>query len=419
MAAYTRVEQKDDLAELGELGGPPRRGPLQPQPLALAVGPAQSAVRSLNWSYAGWIVALFLLAHSAWTSKSATTSAEDDCFDPFRSLGYVHRPANLSLRHFAYPPSASLDDLTTPTPIDASMDPPDGALSLAAPAYGDMLNEKVKPHDLAFARDKSIWFIGDSHDRMNLEMFCQQHEAGGAVLDVPHWHIKANCRFPDLNLTFASFFHYGLSPESESSEPDPWNIPQIETSHENENPGPYSVEGRLKEYWLPAVAEVGRPSLIVLNSFFWDLRYFAHHARHFDRGTLLRQDERPLTYSELAWHRSRTRAFIDAVRAAFPGTPVMFRLGQEHQTNRNEGNVAVYQLNQSLRAVLAKMNVPVFEWASLLTGERRYADDQHFAAGAPARLYSDMALYYLRRAVKGWDRCEPWPSMARPPARAR
>ena len=103
-----------------------------------------------------------------------------------------------------------------------------------------------------------------------------------------------------------------------------------------------------------------------------DLRYFAHHARHFDRGTLLRQDERPLTYSELAWHRSRTRAFIDAVRDAFPGTPVMFRLGQEHQTNRNEGNVAVFQLNQSLRAVLAKMRVPVFEWASLLTGERRY-----------------------------------------------
>ena len=74
----------------------------------------------------------------------------------------VHRPSNLSLRHFAYPPSASLDDLTAPTAIDASLDPPDAALSLAAPAFGDMLNEKVKPHDLAFARGKSVWFIGDS-----------------------------------------------------------------------------------------------------------------------------------------------------------------------------------------------------------------------------------------------------------------
>jgi len=66
MAAYTRVEQKDDLAELGELGGPPRRASLQPllQPLVLAAGPAHAAVRSLNWAYTGWIVAFVLLVHS-------------------------------------------------------------------------------------------------------------------------------------------------------------------------------------------------------------------------------------------------------------------------------------------------------------------------------------------------------------------
>lgn len=126
---------------------------------------------------------------------------------------------------------------------------------------------------------------------MNLEVFCRQHEEGGAVLDVPHWHVKANCRFPvrlrgspvshdssppsdrkarqDLNLTFASFFHYGLSPESESSPPDAWNIPALPTSRENENPGPYSVERKVWDVWRPAVSEVGHPSVIVLNSFFW------------------------------------------------------------------------------------------------------------------------------------------------------
>ena len=63
MATYTRVEQKDHLAELGDLGAPPRRASLQPllQPLVLSVAPV---ARSINWNYAGWIVALFLLVHS-------------------------------------------------------------------------------------------------------------------------------------------------------------------------------------------------------------------------------------------------------------------------------------------------------------------------------------------------------------------
>ncbi|TNY22854.1 hypothetical protein DMC30DRAFT_444909 [Rhodotorula diobovata] len=403
MAAYERCET-DDFVEQGGLAAPP------PRRLSLQL---QAYLRLLNWTYAGWVVAAFLLVHSVWRGSTGPLPDRGDaeaCFDPFRSPGYIFRPSNLSIRHVPFPPSASLDDLTSSTAIEDAIDPPDDVLSLAAPAYGDMLNEKVKPSELAFARDQSVWFIGDSHDRMNLEVFCRQHEAGGAVLDVPHWHIKANCRFPDLNLTFASFFHYGLAPESDSLPPDAWNIPALPSSRENENPPPYSVEGRLREFWVPAVSEVGRPSMIVLNSFFWDLRYFALYAEHFNHHEFLRRKERPLTYSELAWHRSRVRVLVEAVREAFPGVPIMFRLGQAHQTNRNEGNVEVFQLNESLRAVLAKLDVPIFEWASLLTGESRYADDQHLQAGAPARLYADMAMYYLRRAVTGWDRCDPWPA---------
>lgn len=66
------------------------------------------------------------------------------------------------MRHFAYHPAASLDDLTSYTAIDDSLDPPDDALPLTAPAYGDMLNQRDKPSELDWARDKSIWFIGDS-----------------------------------------------------------------------------------------------------------------------------------------------------------------------------------------------------------------------------------------------------------------
>ncbi|GJN93405.1 hypothetical protein Rhopal_006460-T1 [Rhodotorula paludigena] len=413
MAAYAKLAP-DDQAELGALATPP--------PLT-----RPAVLWRLARSQAGWILACLLLVHAVSPLDPHRPPFEltrertqlvnrprrlRECFDPYSSPGYIYRPTNLSMRHFAYHPAASLDDLTSYTAINDSLDPPDDALLLTAPAYGDMLNQRDKPSELDWARDKSIWFIGDSHDRMNLEVFCRQHEEGGAVLDVPHWHVKANCRFPDLNLTFASFFHYGLSPESESSPPDAWNIPALPTSRENENPGPYSVERKVWDVWRPAVSEVGHPSVIVLNSFFWDLRYFAIHAQHHDHSEYRQRWERALTYSELAWHRARVRVFVESVREAFPGVPVMFRLGQAHQTNRNEGNVAVYQLNQSLRAVLARLDVPIFEWADLLSGESQYGDDQHLKPGAPARLFADMSMWYLWRAVvAGWDTCLDWPAV--------
>jgi hypothetical protein len=86
-----------------------------------------------------------------------------------------------------------------------------------------------------------------------------------------------------LDLTVASWFHYGLAPESDSLPADPnnpssvgWNIPSLPTSRPNENPGPFAIEGRMREYWVPDTKTSvdqdglgGKPDLIVLNSFFW------------------------------------------------------------------------------------------------------------------------------------------------------
>ncbi|GEM12463.1 esterase, SGNH hydrolase-type domain protein [Rhodotorula toruloides] len=82
-------------------------------------------------------------------------------------------------------------------------------------------------------RDRTIVFIGDSHDRQNLEIVCACVHSTGAVLSVPHYHIKAHCRLPNLNLTLAQWFHFGLAPESDSVPPNAWNVPSIPTSHEN------------------------------------------------------------------------------------------------------------------------------------------------------------------------------------------
>jgi hypothetical protein len=153
---------------------------------------------------------------------------------------------------------------------------------------------------------------------------------------------------------------------------------------------------------------------------------------------------------------TRFVAFLFVSRSLFstisqrsrPNEPLPpLRTGQQHATSRNEGNVAVFQLNESLRAVLRELDVPVFECkrlvfsrcactdevssqglelsaesrtivrpdpspspasssSSLLTASSSRADDdQHLTPGAPARLFGDMALFYLRRAVQGWNNC--------------
>ncbi|GAA5865545.1 hypothetical protein JCM8547_007643 [Rhodosporidiobolus lusitaniae] len=389
--------------------------------------------------WGGWAVAAVLVLHTMRSGAGRFRSGEEACWDPFHALGYIHRPANGSIRWIPYPPSfSSASSLAQPAAIDGSLDPPPDALRLSAPPYGDMLDrigEEDGMREMEWARGKRAVFIGDSHDRSNIEAFCKQHPAAGAELSVPHFHIKAHCRIPSLNLTISSWFHYGLAPESDSLPSSPssntsstleetgaWYIPNLPTSHPNENPAPYAVEGRMKEYWIPDTETSvddggmgGKPDLIVLNSFFWDLRYLALHARAhpFSRPSSLRADERPLTLNELEWHRLRVRDFVQLVRETFPGVPVMFRLGQDYRTTRNQGNVAVFQLNESLRAILKELDVPVFEWARLISGEDRYNDDQHLAAGAPARLFTDMALFYLRKAVEGrWDVCEKPPSLS-------
>ncbi|GAA5820861.1 hypothetical protein JCM11251_001849 [Rhodosporidiobolus azoricus] len=425
MSRYEPLDTSGNALELGVAGrGQRDRG-----------GGGETAAVRWAKQYGGWVVATLVLIHSLGFSSSSSRS--DSCWDPYNAIGYIHRPSNGSMRWIPYPPSSSSSRrlLSHPSEIDDALDPPPEALALAPPPYGDMLNEIRTGQglrDMEWARGKKVAFIGDSHDRYNVETFCHQARAvTGAELSVPHYHIKAHCRIPDLDLTFAAWFHYGLAPESDSlpqppsgtdegTTPSPtvgWNIPSLPTSHVNENPPPYAIEGRMREYWLPdtetGVADGGlggKPDLVVINSFFWDLRYFALHARHYpSRASSLRAEERPLTYSELAWHRGRVRDYVELIRKAFPGVPVMFRLGQEHATNRNEGNVAVFQLNESIRAALRELNVPVFEWARLISGESKYNDDQHLTPGTPHRLFTDMALFYLHKAVTGWNRCEKPP----------
>lgn len=138
--------------------------------------------------------------------------------------------------------------------------------------------------------------------------------------------------------------------------------------------GPRSIERRLPELFLPDLVNIGQPSLIVLNSFYWgkflhasscgglrlicshpraaclDLRYFAMYGRHKNVPSLS-PDERPLSWDELAFHRMRLAKFVQLFRDAFPGVPIMFRLGTFFFRNRQQ---AWSGGNSSLCSLLAE-----------------------------------------------------------------
>ena len=266
--------------------------------------------------------------------------------------------------------------------------PPASAFDRAAEPFNGMLKADPLNPKLDFVRNRTIVFVGDSHDRGNVASFCSQHADLKTDYKMVNGHLKSSCRLNDFNLTVASWFHYGMAEDKED-----WYM-----RYEH---GPWSIENRLKELFLPDVAKIGTPSVIVLNSVFWDLRYFALHAKHYNHSLALQAEERSLTWGELDFHRKRIAIFVSIFRTAFPDATILFRLGQPHSTSRNSGNIGVFQLNESIRAEMSRLGVGIFEWARFLTGETEYADDQHLKVGKAGYLFSSMSLFYLWRHVAG------------------
>ncbi|KAK4049345.1 hypothetical protein OIO90_005474 [Microbotryomycetes sp. JL221] len=78
----------------------------------------------------------------------------------------------------------------------------------------------------------------------------------------------------------------------------------------------------------------------------------------------------------------------------------MFRTGHDRRKVNETGNVAVYQINSSDNAIMKRLDVPMFSWSRLITGETNYTDVQHLHPESQAvYLWGNMVLYYLRKAV--------------------
>lgn len=128
-------------------------------------------------------------------------------------------------------------------------------------------------------------------------------------------------RSKGLNLTVASWFHYGLAEEKEQ-----WYGPHLKPAENN--PPPFFLEERMGDVFEPDLAEIGEPDLIILQSIYWDLRYFPYHATQYGWSWELQRVTRPMTWTELAWHRARLTDYVRLFQDRFPGVPIMFRLGE-------------------------------------------------------------------------------------------
>ena len=173
------------------------------------------------------------------------------------------------------------------------------------------------------------------------------HQPQGAKLIVRGGHLSSRCEIPvraidflhpkfasvqliesrlefrdpqALNFTLMAWFTYGLAEADEH-----WYGDELEAGGD---PGPSALEQRLPAQFEPELASTGKPDLIVLNSVYWDLRYFSRKARHerWSSGEL--QDSvRPLSWHELRWYRHRLGDMVELFRERFPDVPLMYRTG--------------------------------------------------------------------------------------------
>lgn len=70
-----------------------------------------------------------------------------------------------------------------------------------------------------------------------------------------------------------------------------------------------------------------------------------------------------MTFNELAWHRSRLEQVIEKLRRAFPDAYLMYRTTttSSHTISQTiDYSVAVSQINQSARALMKQLRIPLF-----------------------------------------------------------
>jgi len=316
--------------------------------------------------------------------------------DPFAKAGMLHYgayPNDTRWLPFPHEPKDALEHpLNSEEVINYTSHADADAYAIASPQFMKMVADRSE--EMEWIRGKTILFIGSSHDRNNVNFFCQfvngtYTSRGG--------HIGGFCRVPDYNFTVVNWFFYGMVDEEFD-----WFAPTEKR--------PITFENRISDMMLPIMEndQLNAPDLIVETSLFWDDNFLAARARHHNQthATL------PLTYSEINWHRSRVHSLIARTRQLYgSNVPIMFRTRHFRIDNQWNRIIRIFQLDESVRAIATELGVKLFMWGDKLEGQtdQFYDGDQHFKMGPVTWLFGDMMLFYLRRATTtGCWKCHQW-----------
>lgn len=199
-----------------------------------------------------------------------------------------------------------------------------------------------------------------SLDREAVRYFCSAH-AGSEKQEI--WHRFTQCYWKNFDLRLTFWHHFGMH----------------QAGYGDDKQMGLEFEDRLEKLVVPQTEAYGKPDLLIFTSGIWgmyrmlvrppsltpaaDIQYLA---------TLLRNkaveqgSPSTLTFNELLWHRTRLEQAVVAVREHFPDTPLLYRTTTEHKSDSRvvDYPVAVFQLNQSARALMQARQVPLFHCES-------------------------------------------------------
>ncbi|KAK9452403.1 uncharacterized protein V1518DRAFT_411139 [Limtongia smithiae] len=264
---------------------------------------------------------------------------------------------------------------------------------------------------VAWMRNRTVLFIGDSTDRFLSFYMCQWGLGGKLHMAPEGMHSASHCNIPFLNFTIITW-HVASVYETR---PEWWIVQKMKL---------VSWEDRWREFYMPSLVKGDyaghgtarvRPDMVVVQSGLWDHLMFMF-ARHAQKGMEAKTQAQknamkaaavdhtlPLNYRELRYYIRRMDKILSDVMTEFPDTPLVCRsLTQRHDGVENAG---IHQLEQALAYACRKRDVEMMPFGRIVRGlmgvKNMYADRVHFREGVISSVYDNIMLWYLHRAAGG------------------
>ncbi|KAK9482971.1 hypothetical protein V1527DRAFT_474577 [Lipomyces starkeyi] len=384
-------------------------------------------------------------SRSAWNSYGRNTIVgprpPSECIDPFRLPGYLYLPSESDCvadtrwvpfypsfgdapdpTEAVYPRPTEVGDLLLKdTGIERdffSLSPSQWTKKLIF--YYNILSEldsrdghnpkiinaddKSVLEEMEWIRHRRVLTVGDSVDRFMVLDFCEEFrgatffEEGGRQGEQ---RTTASCHIPFVNLTIMQWH----LPSTLTYRPSWWWIPDMPI---------VAFEQRLEEVYRKTLPRLlgwgGRPDLVLFQTGFWDERAF-REAEHAEEEKSLPEAQKTkvwwksnsqLKWSELRFVAARVKKVIRLLRQELgEDSPLMYRALSTKRDGK-EQDLGLISVDRMMRALMAQLDVEVFEWGKIVYGfASEYQDELHIRRGGLSWLWSDMVINYLFRGAGG------------------